>query len=532
MNKLISLTKIQLKDFFSKYQSGMNISNQKWSFLILAGVMLALLMPAYQISSVLFRSFYQAGFPELTVTYMYVATAIIAFIASIPFVISIFFYSKDLKLLATLPVGEDIIIYSKLSTVYIYILGMSTILLGPSIFFHIYYSRQLISLLMGIVGILITPIIPVLLSLLVVLVMMRFLSLSSKRNILSIVGGFLLLAIVVGVQLAVVRLQVRPEFIQEMLAKEDGLLRIIGYRFPPSIWFTKMLQGSFVDTIMFLGLNIILLFLLRIISRTFYQRALQAFNVEGSRGLMKGKLYYKKQSVGLQLVKRHILIIIHNPTFFLNTFLSLMVPLLMFAMTIFTGEMALDIFRQPALQPYLLLIYSGILISPAIIGNISATVITREGKAFWETLILPITPQQNLRYRVISTLVISGFGSVVLGVLALLIIPVTLTEIILAVFATISVTLLLSTADIIINIERPFLNWSNPTAAVKNNLNVMLSLGIRLIYGLIIFVLIRFLNLNTSSIVILVAILSFILFLIVRQLLYTRYTKVFTNIHI
>lgn len=532
MNKLISLTKIQLKDFLSKYQSGMNIKNQQWSFLILAGLMLALLMPAYQISSVLYRSFYHAGFPELTVTYMYVANSIISFVASIPFIISVFFYSKDLKLLATLPVAEDIIVYSKLSTVYIYILGMSTIVLGPSIFFHVYYSGQLISILMGILAVLITPIIPVLLSILVVLIMMRFLSLSSKRNILSIVGGFLLLAIIVGIQLAVVRLQVRPEYLQEMLAREDGLLRIIGHRFPPSIWFTKMLQGSFVDTAMFLGLNFILLVLLRITSKFFYRRALQAFNVEGSRGIRKGKLYYKKRSVGLQLVKRHILIIIHNPTFFLNTFLSLMVPLLMFAITLFTGEMAMDVFRQPALQPYLLLIYSGILISPAIIGSISATVITREGKAFWETIILPITPQQNLRYRVASTVVISGFGSVAMGVLALFVIPVTLIDILLAVLVCASVTLLLAIADLIINIERPFLNWSNPTAAVKNNLNVMMSLGIRLVYGIILFALIKILNLSASSIVILVAIVSFILFFITRQLLYTRYTRAFTNIHI
>ena len=532
MNKLISLTKIQLKDFFSKYQSGMNIKNQQYGKLIMAGIMLALLMPVYQMSSVLYRNLYYAGYPELTITYMYVSTVIIGFVSTIPLTISIFFYAKDLKLLATLPIKEDIIIYSKLSTIYIYILGLSTIFLGPSIFFHVYYSKQLMSIFIGIIAILITPVIPILLSMLVVLIMMRFLSSHGNRNLFSIIGGFVLLGVIVGLQLVLVRLQAKPEVIQELLAKEDGLLRIVGYRFPPSIWFTKMIQGSFLDTLLFLGLNLLLLILLSIIAKTFYRKALQAFNVEGNRGIRKGKLYYKKQTIAYQLVKRHILIILHNPTFFLNTFLSLMVPLLMFGITFFTGEMSMDLFRQPALEPYILLIYSGVLISPTIMGNISATVISREGKAFWETLVLPITPQQNLKYRVVSTIIINLFGSIVLGVSAAFIIPVTAIQVFLATVLCISVTLLLSTADIIINIERPFLNWSNPTAAVKNNLNVMISLGLRVVYGGTLFLFIRISNLKSDAVVLLVTVVSLIIFIVVRQLLYTKYTRRFSNIHI
>jgi len=532
MNKIISLTKIQLKEFISKYQSGMNVKNKELGKLLLVGLLFALLMPMYQISSLLYRSFYEIGYPELTITYMYISTALIAFVSSIPLVISVFFYAKDLKLLATLPISENVIIYSKLSSIYLYTLGLSTVMLGPSLFFQMYYSRQPIIILIGIVAALITPVIPILIAMVLVMLMMRFFSNSGNRNLLSIIGNFLLIGVIVGIQLVLVRLQIRPEVIQEMMAKEDGLLRIIGYRFPPSIWLTKMMQASFFDTLLFLGLNIVLLLTLTVVAKAFYRRALQAFNVEGSRGSRKGSLYYKQHSIGYQLVKRHIQIILHNPTFFLNTFLSLLVPILIFGINFFTGQMSMELFRQPALQPYIILIYSGILISPAVMGNISATVISREGKAFWETLVLPITPQQNIKYRVLSTIIINLAGSVLLGALAAFIIPITMLEAALAIVLCVVVTLLLANADIIINIERPFLNWSNPTAAVKNNLNVMISLGLRVIYGGILFLVIRIIAPEPHTIAFIITIASVIMYYIVKALLYRKYTKRFTDIHI
>ena len=532
MNKIISLTKIQLKEFISKYQSGMNIKNKELGMLMLVGLLFALLMPMYRISSLLYRSFYEIGYPELTVTYMYISTALIAFVSSIPLVISVFFYAKDLKLLATLPISENVIIYSKLSTIYVYILGLSTVMLGPSLFFQMYYSGKPLVILIGIIAMIITPVIPILVAMVMVMLMMRFFSNSGNRNFLSIIGNFLLLGVVIGIQLLLVRLQLRPEVIQEMMAKEDGLLRIVGYRFPPSIWLTKMMQASLLDTMLFLGLNIALLLTLSVVAKAFYRKALQAFNVEGSRGSRKGGLYYKKHTIGYQLVKRHIQIILHNPTFFLNTFLSLLVPILIFGLNFFTGQMSMDLFRQPVLQPYIILIYSGILISPAVMGNISATVISREGKAFWETLVLPISPQQNIRFRVLSTIIINLAGSLILGILAALIMPITMLEAALSIVLCIVVTLLLANADIIINIERPFLNWSNPTAAVKNNLNAMISLGLRIVYGGILFIVIRIIAPEPHTIAFIITIVSVIMYYIVRSLLYTKYTKRFTDIHI
>ncbi|MBN3585587.1 hypothetical protein JYB64_24665, partial [Algoriphagus aestuarii] len=61
--------------------------------------------------------------------------------------------------------------------------------------------------------------------------------------------------------------------------------------------------------------------------------------------------------------------------------------------------------------------------------------------------------------------------------------------IIIAATFCLTVTLFLATIDILIDIYRPILNWTNPTAAVKNNLNVTFSLLIRGVIALIIYLL-------------------------------------------
>ena len=44
----------------------------------------------------------------------------------------------------------------------------------------------------------------------------------------------------------------------------------------------------------------------------------------------------------------------------------------------------------------------------------------------------------------------------------------------------------------IIDILRPMLNWSSPQVAIKQNLNVLIGMGVALLYGGGIFLLVRF----------------------------------------
>ncbi len=486
MNKFISLTKIQIIDFFSKYARSMNTKNKFLGILVIF-LPIILILPAYQIVTQLYNIFSTINAPELTITYIYIANTIFIFFIGIAFIISVFFYSKDLRLISTLPVKEDTIVFSKLTSVYIYLFVISCFFLGTSIVIYSTIGElKLISLIIGIIALLISPLLPMILSTIIILPFMSLVGSGKKRNLLIIVGNLLFIGGIVVMQTLLTRMQMDPEQIRNILLQEDGLLIMLGRNFPPSIWLTKMIQGSIPHAILFLAINAIFILILKVLAKGLYRRTLMKFNQEQAV-IQGGKIYYKKRNKGLQIIKRHINIIISNPIFLLNTLLTIFLPIFMGVIFLFTGELDGSLFKSTILEPYQIYIYSAIITSPAVMGSLSATAITREGKAFWQTKVLPISTRDNIRYRIYTTLIISFFASLVLGIIAVYFISVNLMTVLISSIFCISATLFLSVIDIIINIERPLLNWSSPTAAVKNNLNIILSLLIRVVIGVIVY---------------------------------------------
>ncbi|MPW25461.1 hypothetical protein GC105_06640 [Alkalibaculum sp. M08DMB] len=530
MNKFLSLTKIQVIDFFSKYTQQLNVKNKYLGILVMF-LPILLIFPATQMVLEIYNSFLAMGFPELTVTYMYIANTILMVVVSIPFIISVFFYSKDLRLIATLPVKEDTIVFSKLASVYIYLLAISSFFLGTAVVIYGTIGElNLSSLIVGIIALIISPLIPMIIATIIILPFMSVIGSGKRRNLMVVVGNMLLLGAIIVLQMLSSKIQLQPEELNNILLQEDGLLMVVGRRFPPSIWLTKMIQGSIVNGVLFIGLNVVLVLILKTFAKTVYSKALMKFNQEGD-SIRGGKIYYKSRNKGLQMIKRHINIIISNPVFLMNTVLTIFMPILMFIIILFTGEIQGELLKSTVLFPYHVYIFSAIITTPAIIGSLSATVITREGKTFWETKVLPISARDNIKYRIYTTLIIKLVASLILGIMTIFIIPVNLQTVLVATVFCITSTLFFSSIDIVINIERPLLNWSNPTAAVKNNLNILLALLLRLVVGVIGYGLYKLIDGWEASVVMLVfSGLFIILYFISIYIVYGMYEEKFIDI--
>jgi len=252
-----------------------------------------------------------------------------------------------------------------------------------------------------------------------------------------------------------------------------------------------------------------------------------------SNVISKKDLYFKKHSIAYQLIKRHILIIVKEPTFLLNTVLSMLVPVILVVLMIFSKQFTIDLLSSVEIKPYMMLIVSVFVISPSIVSNISSTVITREGKAFWELKALPIDSKLNIKYRIWTTIAINTVGSFILLILAIFIFPMTIKMTAIVLLFTIITTLLFATLDFIVNIYRPILNWTHPTAAVKNNLNVMIALGLRVVAGavcyLVYIITFGFIN-SFNTLIIIISIIFFILYFIIRYQLYNNLVVKFEKI--
>ncbi|MFW6306649.1 MAG: hypothetical protein ACOC1N_04640, partial [Bacillota bacterium] len=375
MNKLYPLIKIQAKDFLSKTTNSLGIKNKLLSRLLLATIGVLLLLPAGAFSTVMYNELVAINQTELMITTFYINSVIFMFIFGMPFIISVFFFSKDAKFLSSLPVNEEDIVVSKLTTVYIYLLGISSLVFAPALIVYLINTGiTLYLVLMVLIALIMAPMLPLLISAIVILPFGNLFSGSSRRKTLILIFNILILFVIIAFQLFFSNFAENPEQIQQMILS-DGFVELVGMRFPPSIWLTRMFLGSITDIFLFLGLNVLLFFIIKIMARLFFRKALHSFTEDG--GLSVTEVYYKRSNMARQLIKRNLLIILKEPMFLMNNGLSLIAPLLVFVMMLFTGEFSLELLKSPQLEPYLPIILTGILISPAVIGNISSTAITR-----------------------------------------------------------------------------------------------------------------------------------------------------------
>lgn len=483
MHKLWLLVGVQLKDIFSRSRNQVQKGKRIMSLLLLLSPLLAIL-PVVVMIGLIHDGFVTIGLPSLTLTYVYAAASLIGFVFAIPLIVA-FFFSKDLSLLATLPLKPQTIVWSKAVAVYAYIFPFTTALMGSGIGFYIHtigFSWGLV--LPSLVSLFLLPLAPMALGVLLILPFMSLIGGSRHRNLMIILGNLALLGFILALQTGISNAAREPGRIAALLAEKDGLLQLVGNGFPPSVWITRFFLGDGIQALYLIAIALVSLALIQVLATFFFAKALMEYNQKGNGG-RKGAVTYRRSKVLTLLVRRHLGIIFHNPTFLLNAVLTLFVPVILFVMYSFMGIMDMETLRSPLLEPYRLYILVGILLSPSIMGSLSATVISREGPAFWETRALPISIRDNLRSRHLSSLVLNFMGQLLLAPFVVWLLSPSLWELLLALGVMTAGTLSMSVLDLLINLRRPYIQWANPTAAVKNNLNVLTSLGSRVLLGLV-----------------------------------------------
>lgn len=430
--------------------------------------LLFLALPFIQMSVEAYHKFLLRGRPEIAVAFMYITVVLFMSFTAIPFLLSHFFFAGDLKYLAALPIPAEYIVFAKLSTLYCYLLIINSLVLAPVLVLTgAYYKLTALFLLPVLIVWLLAPLIPLSFSAIVALGLVRLVAPRGKKNLLSLIFGFGLLFLLLGVQLFITG---------ENSSVIEYWTITMGRFFPPARWLARMIMGSVWEFIYFVLLNLMLIAGLWKLTPKLYRSALLC----ADHGVgHKGKITYRQRGKAAQLLRRNLLILLRQPVFMMNTLLSLAVPCLLLLIAIITGDLALDLLVLPENRHRLVLLFVGVTSAPALLVNLSATAITREGPAFWETKVLPVGVWDNLCSRMWTTLLVNLFASVLIGAAVHKLVRIEMAILLSGSFFVFMLTRVLATIDLLINLYRPYLNWTNPAAAIKNNLNVLFSLALR-----------------------------------------------------
>ncbi len=509
--------------------------NKRLTFLFIPLIAFSFLSVSYQMAMENHRAYSSLGFPELTITVMVSITSVFLFLISFSSIMGTLYYSSDTYFYITLPIKEPLVIFSKLTIQYLILLLLNLLFLGPSALYYLIKNATFgwVYIFGGVVLIL-TPMLPMLLSALLVLFSMKFISRFKSRNVLSVVIGLMLISFILAMQMLISKQANNPEILEKMVLGEKSILDIITRSFPPSLWATKMFMGSMGDGVFYLLFHVGVIFLLWHLSGPLFRKGIRDFGEVSEKGARKkSHLIYKEEKLFFVLVKRQLLIIAKNPTFLLNSIMILFLPFILLLLWSITGVVDIqNLMKGPWKEyiPYTLVLF---LASPALTGTFSATGITREGKAFWQIRTMPIDELTDIKARILTTLILCFMGGFPLLIFSFAFVKLTFMTVLWGVVSALSITLLFSIVDLLIDIHRPILNWNNPTHAIKNNMNIILALFLRLLFGFPIYLAkIFWVNWSFSLRILLLSILMLVLSFCAYQYLLKKGIHSYKNLDI
>jgi ABC-2 type transport system permease protein len=107
---------------------------------------------------------------------------------------------------------------------------------------------------------------------------------------------------------------------------------------------------------------------------------------------------------------------------------------------------------------------------------LAPTVLTREGKLFSQSQMLPVAPAMQLRAKFWYVAAVNTICACPLYIIGMIVTKPGLLNLLVTTAVTLAGIGLITSLGMLIDLFNPFFDWDNPQRAVKNNANVIISL--------------------------------------------------------
>lgn len=433
------------------------------------------------------------------------ASSLVMLIFGIFYVINVFYFARDVEMLLPLPLKPSQIITAKFLTVVIYeylteaaimlpILGVYGIKSGAGIGFY----------LLGLIIFMLVPIVPLAIASIIVMIIMRFTNMGKNKDRFKLIGGMAALFIAIGINVIIQKEALRafdPQYLQDMmLAGDNSLIRIIGKMFPNVEFAALSLANSanvkgLINLFIFAGITIIVFFIFVFLGEMLYFKGVVGISESGSSRKMNIDEIKRKSVKNSKLntyLAKEIKLLFRTPIYFLNCVITNFLWPIFFIILPLTqssgsDDLGMDIISGLAQKTehggIVLAMIFAFTIFIAGSNGITSTAISREGQQLYINKYLPISYITQLQAKVLSGVILSAAGMIVMVGTIAIVLKINTIIIILSLIAGIAAVFLASFTGIIIDLYNPKLIWENEQKAVKQNLNLLFNMLISMIFA-------------------------------------------------
>jgi ABC-2 type transport system permease protein len=435
-------------------------------------------------------------------TFAILAGQVLILLFGLYYVISAFYFSRDLEFLVPLPLKPFQVMVSKFIVICVNeYLTIFLIVVPVFVTWGLLARAGARYWAFAVIVYLLLPVIPLAVVSVLVVGLMRLVNVSRKKDALILIGSLAMIVVSLVAQASFNRSGHSGMNAQDAVAffsSPDSLLSRLGSRFPPSVWATKALAGGPGATgpahlALFAAVSVALFLGLVLLSEKLFYRGLIGIGEVGarrralsshemSRRLTSGRRPFRA------LLAREWRLMNRTPIFLLNGVLVVVIIPVVLILMVKTGreqEMFLIKLLDTANPSLIILAAAAFLTISGSLNGTSSSTFSREGGQFWISKVMPVTPGEIIAAKIAHSYAIALLGIVVSTAACVVIFQLRAGLLVPAVGLALVAAFLLTIVGMLIDLARPLLDWTNPQKAIKQNLNVLISMlaGIGILAG-------------------------------------------------
>lgn len=444
-----------------------------------------------------------------SITFCFVLVTFSIFFFEATYLDSVLFFSKDIRLLKTLPLSYEEIFSSRIVVAYFYSFVTNIIFTIPLLVsITVMTGFSIYKLLISIILFFIIPIIPISLGSLISYFKLRIFKGKLPKSFDALISNVPFVLMILFFSRSSVELVNGIGEIESLSNKYgDMFLRFKDVPFFSNLSKSFFSLQNFLVVIVYVIVFLILFFLLirNNIDKCYF------YTLSENKKKKKRNEPNNKNSLILALVKREFNILNRDRAFIVEGIAEMFIPVILIVVWFVTGSLGdlNQLISSISNKPYFIIILLGVVELFSLSSLISSTSVSREGSLFKLNKILPITKKQIIFSKVSFHLLFISLIQIVYLIVFFVLFGQPINSLTFIIPLHILISIVVSLVGLFVDCSNPKLEWIEAKEAMKQNFNGLISMVINLVIVAVILSVLYFFNVILSIIFTLILIFLF-----------------------
>ncbi len=494
MSTVMSLVKIKLMSFvdsavsFMRGKKRTDTGNSAGGYAIIVLIVLAFLAMLIFMFAIFTALLFQARMTDCTWFFFMaggIASLVFALMGSVFSANSYLFDATDNDLLLCMPIKPSAILLSRALTLYVFNLVYSLLILLPEgLAYYLFGGFTPLTVLYYVLSLLLIPLLATALSCIMGFIIGRVGELIPNKNLLSIIFGFIMLAVLIVLVIALTPL------LNSLIENLAEISESVKQSCPPLYWYGAAMNGERPLYIFFVLLVCAapMVIVFAYLSKKFVKMVTREKSVHRKEYVPASM---RKTPVQLSLLKKELAHFFGTPGYVMNAGLSTIMTILV-GFTIFwqgdTITRMVDAYFTDSSGGLVPLAVGMLLAMSCMMNDVSAPTISTEGKTMW---VLRSTPTKTMNVFISKALlnpIVSSPGIIFTAIASAVRLSISSLDVLFIILAPALACMFSGFLGVCINLKLPRLDWTSEITVIKQSMSVIITLLLSMLFTAIPFV--------------------------------------------